>query len=259
MTTLMMTTTIMTTNDTTATTTTISIYGGHTTTAVPPTLFLFVTLDPTWKGSVEYHELLFGALCSYIFLVEMWERLLLYQKVTTTTTTTVGGNDWTEANYQHQPPYYKLNEWRYMLVHLCGCAAYLVNHWFSRSPYYSGFTGLLAVYSYIFWYVWYRLLVCPVITSIATTSEKLPGRPWCDCFNTLLLMVCSIPYIVAFMGFEYVARFGVNKIGICDFWFVVIAYVGTAIVILWRGGVYRRLTPPIQCCCSRTCCKSCQH
>ena len=229
--TMMMTTT--TTNDTiTTATTSISIYGVNTTTPITTSILLppkFVTLDPTWKGNVEDYQLLFGACFSYIFLVEMWDKLLLYRKVTTTTTTTGRA-----SKHQRQLSPYKINEWRYMLVHLCGCAAYLVNHWFLRSPYYGGFTGLIAVYSYIFWYVWYRLLVRPITTLIATNSEQLPARLWCTSLNTLLLMLCSIPYIVSFILFEYIANIGVNKIGICDFWFVVLAYIGTAIVILWR-------------------------
>ena len=227
----MMTTTK--TNDTITTATKIvSIYGVNTTTPITASILLppkFVTLDPKWKGNVEDYQLLFGACFSYIFLVEMWDKLLLYRKTTTTTTMTGCA-----SKHQQQQPPYTINEWRYMLVHLCGCAAYLVNHWFQHSPYYSGFTGLLAVYSYIFWYVWFRLLVRPVTKLITTNCEQLPGRPWCNCFNTILLMLSSIPYILAFIGFEYIARIGVNKIGICDFWFVVVAYIGTAIVILWR-------------------------
>jgi hypothetical protein len=151
-----------------------------------------MTIDPAWQGKVQFYELLYGTWLTYIFLIFLWERLL------------------------RQP----LPEWRYLLLNLMGASAFLINHYFQNSPYYSGWFGMLNVYTYACFVVWFLLGV------------KGHGKPvWWQIVATLSFIV----YTVAFIGFEYIARIGVERFGYSEFWFMLTAYLGLAGIILWRG------------------------
>ena len=63
-------------------------------------------LEDSWKGPVEFYELLFGFWTSYPFLVFWWTRVL-------------------------RAP---LAEWRYLMLAFFGAAAYWVNHYFLKAP-----------------------------------------------------------------------------------------------------------------------------
>jgi len=157
-----------------------------------------INLDPSWQGPVEFHELFFGSCLSYLCLVWMLERVLCRQP---------------------------LEEWRYLLVHLLGSSAYLINHYFRFSPYYFydkyGRLGMINVYSYVFLFVWYRLLVQP--QSIVF-------------WRKLLATLAAILYTLLFISFESLAREGVRRYGrMAEFGFLLVSYLGYSCLILWRG------------------------
>lgn len=151
-----------------------------------------ITIDPAWEGKVVFYELMFGTWLSYIFLILLWEKIL------------------------RQP----LPEWKYMLLNLCGAAAFLVNHYFQGSPWYSGFFGMLSLYSYVVLAIWYMLAV------------KGHGR---SIIWQIMATASFVLYTIAFICFEYIARIGVDNFGWSEFWFMLGAWIGFAGIILWRG------------------------
>lgn len=163
-----------------------------------------IRIDPDWQGNVDYHELLFGASLSYIYLVLMWEKVLLRDEA-------------------------RLEEWRYLLIHLSGASAFLVNHWFLRSPYYWGVLGVIAVYSYVFCAVWFLLLVRP-----AASLRRTRAKPSL-LSNKALQTATVLPYTLVFIAFEYAARKGVQDLGMSEFYIVLMSFLIFAFVIVWRG------------------------
>ncbi len=151
-----------------------------------------MSIDPNWEGAVKFYELLYGTWLTYIFLVLYWEKVL------------------------RQP----LPEWRYMLLNLAGAAAFLVNHYFQNSPFYSGSFGMLSLYTYAFLAAWYFLAVRGHGRSLLWQAGA---------------MASAILYTLAFIGFEWLARLGVDRLGWSEFWFTFGAYLGFAFIILWRG------------------------
>jgi len=113
-----------------------------------------------------------------------------------------------------------LEEWRYMLLNLFGAAAFLVNHNFQGAPFYGGFFGLLSLYTYAFLAFWYW---CGVHHAQRSVIWKISAT------------LSAIVYTIAFIGFEYIARIGVEHFGWHKFWFMLGAYLGFAGIIIWRG------------------------
>lgn len=151
-----------------------------------------ITIDPAWEGKVQFYELLYGTWLTYIFLVIYWEKAL------------------------RQP----LEEWRYMMLTLIGAAAFLVNHYFQSSPFYSGWFGMLSLYSYAAWALWWQIGVRGHDRSI-----------WWQIGAIASFWV----FTPAFIAFEYISRIGVDRFGYSEFWFMLTAYLGFAGIILWRG------------------------
>ena len=151
-----------------------------------------ITIDPGWEGAVKFYELMFGTWLTYIFLVLYWEKVL------------------------RQP----LEEWRYMLLNLCGAAAFLINHYFQGAPFYGGGFGMLSLYTYAFLTIWFLLGVRghgrSILWQVGATAS-------------------AVLYTIAFICFEYIARIGVDTYGWPEFWILLAAYCGFAGIILWRG------------------------
>ena len=76
-------------------------------------------IDSAWQGNVNFYELVFGTWLSYIFLVQIWERVL-------------------------KAP---LPEWKYALITFLGAGAFWINHYFQHAPFYG---PLLNVYTLSF-------------------------------------------------------------------------------------------------------------
>jgi hypothetical protein len=110
-----------------------------------------------------------------------------------------------------------LQEWRYVLLNFFGAGAFWINHYFQGAPFYM---SLLNSYTVIFLFLWYVVAV--------------RGHD-----RTMLWQIgatlTAIVYTVAFIGFENIARLGVNDLGYAEFWFMLVAYFGFVGIIIWRG------------------------
>lgn len=110
-----------------------------------------------------------------------------------------------------------LDEWRYVLINFIGAGAFWVNHYFQNSSFW---LILINLYTVGFVVVWYFVCVRPAGRS----------RRW-----QVGATFGAILYTAAFIGFENVARFGVDKRGVNEFWFMLAAYFGFVGIIVWRG------------------------
>jgi hypothetical protein len=109
-----------------------------------------------------------------------------------------------------------LQEWRYVLLSFLGAGAFWVNHYFQGSPFYM---ILLNAYTVMFLSIWYGVGV------------RGHGRSVTWQIGATLMAVI---YTVAFIGFENIARIGVD-LGYQEFWFMLVSYFGFVGVIVWRG------------------------
>lgn len=110
-----------------------------------------------------------------------------------------------------------LAEWRYVLLNFIGAGAYWVNHYFQGAPFYS---SLLNLYTLMFLVIWY----------FAAVRGHGRGVLW-QIGATLMAVI----YTIAFIGFENIARIGVDDLGYSEFWFMLASYIGFVFVIVWRG------------------------
>lgn len=111
-----------------------------------------------------------------------------------------------------------LAEWKYVLITFLGAGVYWVNHYFQHAP---GYSLILNAYSVGFLLTWYFVCVAPCGR----------GRGW-QLFATLTAVI----FTVAFIGFEMLARYGVQR-GVHEFWFMAAAWFGFLWLILWRGAL----------------------
>lgn len=110
-----------------------------------------------------------------------------------------------------------LDEWRYILLNFMGAGAYWVNHYFQGAPFYM---WLLNLYTLIFFIVW-------CVVGIRGHNS----RPLWKAGAALMAVI----YTLAFIGFETIARIGVDQLGYSEFWFMLTAYLGFVFIIVWRG------------------------
>ncbi|MEE4184264.1 MAG: hypothetical protein V2J12_00710 [Gammaproteobacteria bacterium] len=110
-----------------------------------------------------------------------------------------------------------LDEWRYVLINFIGAGAFWVNHYFQRADFW---LTLINLYTLAFIVVWYFVCVRPA---------RRP-RAW-----QVGATFAAILYTAAFIGFENIARYGVDTAGIAEFWFMLAAYIGFVGIIVWRG------------------------
>jgi len=108
-------------------------------------------------------------------------------------------------------------EWKYVMITFLGASFFWVNHYFQRAPFY---LWLLNGYSLVFLAAWFRLLIRGRHRSPAWKAGGL---------------LFAVIYTVAFILFEQLARAGVDRLGMNEFWFMLIAYFGFVGLILWRG------------------------
>jgi hypothetical protein len=110
-----------------------------------------------------------------------------------------------------------LPEWRYVLLNFMGGGAFWVNHYFQKAPFWS---LLLNLYTLVFLAVW------------CWQGISGQGRSW---GWKLAAFGGAIAYTVVFIGFEQIARYGVERHGVNEFWFMAASYLGFVAVIVWRG------------------------
>jgi hypothetical protein len=111
----------------------------------------------------------------------------------------------------------RLEEWRYMLLNFIGLGAFWVNHYFQYADFWM---ILLNLYTLSFLVAWYLV------------GTKPARKSW---LWQLATMLGAIAYTVAFIGFENIARYGVDTLGYSEFWFMLASYIGFVAIILWRG------------------------
>ncbi|WP_026731408.1 hypothetical protein [Fischerella sp. PCC 9605] len=115
----------------------------------------------------------------------------------------------------------KFEEWRYIIITFLGASFFLVNHYFQNAPFY---LWLICGYSLVFFILYYIIGVIPMQGSFLKKA---------------LATLSSIVFTIAFILFENIARLGVDNYGINEFWFMLIAYFGYLLIILWRGEVFK--------------------
>ncbi len=110
-----------------------------------------------------------------------------------------------------------LDEWRYLLLNFMGAGAFWINHYFQKAPLWF---VMLNVYTGIFLLVWWLVGIRGQARSAAWKAAAL---------------LCAIVYTVAFIALEQLARLGVDRYGVNEFWFMAATYFGFIAVIVWRG------------------------
>lgn len=107
-------------------------------------------------------------------------------------------------------------EWKYVLITFLGSSFYLINHYFMVANFW---IYLINGYSLVFMVVYYMVLVRHVM--------------WQSALSKLLATFSSIPFTIAYISFEHIARFIVTR-GYNEFWVMLISYFGFLWIILWR-------------------------
>ena len=110
-----------------------------------------------------------------------------------------------------------LAEWRYVLMNFMGAGAFWINHYFQKAP--LGLTMLntsTVIYLLVWWWAGVKGQPRSVAWKVGAT-------------------LCALVYTVAFIGFEQLSRFGVERYGVNEFWFMAASFFGFIGVILWRG------------------------
>jgi len=110
-----------------------------------------------------------------------------------------------------------LQEWRYVMINFVGAGAFWINHYFQFS---GSWLLLINLYTLGFLAVWCLLAVRGHGRSVLWKAGSCLG---------------AVMYIVGFIGFENIARYGVDRLGYSEFWFMLTAYLGFVGVILWRS------------------------
>jgi hypothetical protein len=109
-----------------------------------------------------------------------------------------------------------LPEWRYVLLNFVGGGAFWVNHYFQKAPFWS---LLINLYTLVFLVVW------------GWQGIRSQARSW---GWNLAAFGGAIAYTVVFIGFEQIARYGVEQRDVNEFWFMAASYIGFVAVIFWR-------------------------
>ena len=110
-----------------------------------------------------------------------------------------------------------LDEWRYALITLFGAGGFWINHYFQYAPFW-----LVALNAYT--------LIFLVFYWLIGIRGQARSRRW-----RLGALLTAVPFTVAFIGFEQIARLGVDRYGVHEFYFMLGSFFGFAGVILWRG------------------------
>ena len=111
----------------------------------------------------------------------------------------------------------RLPEWQYVLITFFGASAYWINHYFQHAPFYF---WLLNIYTIAF-------LVSYYLIAVHNQPRSLRWR--------IAATLSALAFTIAFILFENIARLGVNRLQINEFWFMLIAFFGFTTLILWRG------------------------
>lgn len=121
-----------------------------------------------------------------------------------------------------------LQEWRYAMITFLGAGAFWINHYYLRAP---GWLVMINLYTVFFIYFYWRLAI-----------RNRPVRSW---GWKLLALASSLLFTVVFIAFEQLARFGVERLGMHEFCWMAISFIGFAWLIRWRGTTSVALRPRV--------------
>jgi signal transduction histidine kinase len=110
-----------------------------------------------------------------------------------------------------------LAEWRYVMIVFLGASAFWINHYFQKAP---AWVVMINVYALLFFIAYWFIGIGPQRRSIG----------W-----KLGALLSALVFTVAYIFFEQIARFGVEKIGMHEFCFMTLTFFGMVGVIWWRG------------------------
>jgi len=111
-----------------------------------------------------------------------------------------------------------LQEWRYAMITFLGASAFWINHYFLKAP---AWLVMINVYT-VFFVFFYWLLA-------------IRGRPQRSFGWKLLAFASSVLFTVVFIGFEQLARYGVEHWNMDEFCWMSISFLGFVWLIRWRG------------------------
>jgi hypothetical protein len=110
-----------------------------------------------------------------------------------------------------------LAEWQYVLITFLGGSAFWVNHYFQKAPFW---IWMINIYSVGFFAAYWWIAIRGQPRSLA----------W-----KLGAFASGIVFTVAFIGFEQIARLGVEHYGMHEFCFMTLTFFGFVGLILWRA------------------------
>ena len=110
-----------------------------------------------------------------------------------------------------------LDEWRYVMLTFLGAGAFWINHYFLRAPFW---LTAINFYTVAFLVAWWAV------------GMRGAGR---GLLWTVGALIGALVYTVVFIAFENAARFGVERLGMHEFCFMTLSYLGFVGLILWRG------------------------
>jgi hypothetical protein len=111
----------------------------------------------------------------------------------------------------------RLAEWRYAMIAFLGAGAFWVNHYFQHAP---------------FWLILINLYTLMFIAAywVLGIKGKPRGAAW-----KIAATLGSVAFTLAFIGFEQIARAGVERFGMHEFCWMSITVGGFVWLIWWRG------------------------
>ncbi len=110
-----------------------------------------------------------------------------------------------------------LAEWRYVMIVFLGASAFWINHYFQKAPFW---LVAINVYTLGFLVAWWLLAV----------RDAHRSKAW-----VFGAMASAILFTVAYIAFEQIARFGVERLGMHEFCFMTLSFFGFVGIIWWRG------------------------
>lgn len=116
-----------------------------------------------------------------------------------------------------------LQEWRYAMITFLGASAFWINHYFLQSPFWLTMINVYTV-GFVILYWWLAIR----------------GRPTRSFGWKALALGSSVLFTVAFIGFEQLARLGVERWGMHEFCWMTLSFIGFVWLIAWRGRAVAR-------------------
>lgn len=104
-------------------------------------------LDPSWQGSVQFYELVFGTWLAHLFLILMWESMFRVSHA----------------------------EWRFLLITYLASSFFLINHYFQKASFW---IYLIHCFTFIFMIIYYQVLVRPLERTLGVWRLSLSVIPF---------------------------------------------------------------------------------